>query len=351
MPTLQPPVLPTENDLNDTLIDVISYDREQVVEKSGVALHQLKDYLQDERITWVNVKHLSDADKIREVCNIIGIDYLITSDILNLEHTTKIEDWGDFLITICKVLRFENNDDDENLIAHKHLSIVLKDNSVITFCEKHDYDFEHLKESIRNNSLGIRQKQANYLYTKILDRISRNYSAVIDELDDRINLLEDELLDISQQRESENYNQEIQLIRKSYISFKKACLPLREQIQKVIRTEHHPLLTDENKMYIYDINDHIQYAYQEMEVCKDTISSLVDLYLANNDLQMNKIMKRLTIVSTIFIPLTFLAGIWGMNFEHMPELHWKYGYYIAWGIMVLVAIVVYIFLKKKKWTN
>lgn len=110
-----------------------------------------------------------------------------------------------------------------------------------------------------------------------------------------------------------------------------------------------PLIHKTNRVFFNDLNDHLNYVAQNIEICRETLSSLVDLYISNNDLRMNSIMKSLTIVSTIFIPLTFLVGVWGMNFENMPELKWKYGYPVAWGIMVCIGVGVYIFLRTKKW--
>ena len=129
---------------------------------------------------------------------------------------------------------------------------------------------------------------------------------------------------------------------------KKAILPLKEQYIKLLRAEN-LLIHKVNRAFFNDVNDHLQFVLQTIEICRETLSSLVDLYISNNDLRMNDIMKRLTIVSTIFIPLTFLVGVWGMNYKWMPELEWQYGYLFAWIVMAIIGIIVYLYFRKKKW--
>ena len=142
--------------------------------------------------------------------------------------------------------------------------------------------------------------------------------------------------------------EKIQVYRRNYRLIKKSIFPLKEQINKLFHTENQ-LLHKSNRPFFSDVNDHLQFILQTLEGCRDLLSALVDLYLANNDQRMNSIMKQLTIVSTIFIPLTFLAGIWGMNFHWMPELGWKYGYFFAWGLMIVVGVIVYFYFKHKRW--
>ena len=141
---------------------------------------------------------------------------------------------------------------------------------------------------------------------------------------------------------------QIQALRRQYMIVKKAVMPLKDQYVKLLRGEN-PLFHKATRAFFNDVNDHLQFVLQTIDICRETLSSLVDLYISNNDLRMNEIMKRLTVVSTIFIPLTFLVGIWGMNFAFMPELNWKYGYFIAWSVIIITAVLISIYLKRKKW--
>ena len=141
---------------------------------------------------------------------------------------------------------------------------------------------------------------------------------------------------------------QIQELRHRYLQLKQAALPLRDQYAKLLHSDS-ALLHKNVRPFFNDVNDHLQYVVQQIDLCRETLSSLVDLYISNNDLRMNAIMKRLTIVSTIFIPLTFLVGVWGMNFRRMPELEWEYGYPAAWAAMLLIGAVVYLIFRKKEW--
>mgnify|MGYP002536589046 CR=1 FL=1 len=167
----------------------------------------------------------------------------------------------------------------------------------------------------------------------------------ISSIDDALEDLEEELLTITDEND---IGIQIQSLRRQYMLMKKSILPLKEQYVKLLRAEN-LLIHKVNRAFFNDVNDHLQFVLQTIEICRETLSSLVDLYISNNDLRMNDIMKRLTIVSTIFIPLTFLVGVWGMNYKWMPELDWRYGYLFAWILMGVIGIVVYLYFRKKKW--
>jgi len=203
-------------------------------------------------------------------------------------------------------------------------------------------DFGVLKS---NDVLKIRGRQSDYLLSVLLNSIMGNYIATVSTIDDSLEDLEEELLTIS---DGNDIGIQIQALRRQYMLMKKAILPLKEQYVKLLRAEN-SLMHKVNRAFFNDVNDHLQFVLQTIEICRETLSSLVDLYISNNDLRMNDIMKRLTIVSTIFIPLTFLVGVWGMNFKIMPELDCRYGNVYAWILMLLVGGAVYWFFRKKKW--
>ena len=173
--------------------------------------------------------------------------------------------------------------------------------------------------------------------------------SIISKMEDDLEDLEEQFLSpLSPIPEKQPGIEEIQRYRRNYRLIKKSIFPLKEQINKLLHSENQ-LLNKANRPFFSDVNDHLQFVLQTLEGCRDLLSAMVDLYLANNDQRMNSIMKQLTIVSTIFIPLTFLAGIWGMNFQWMPELGWKYGYFFAWGLMLAVVVVLYFYFKHKRW--
>ena len=194
--------------------------------------------------------------------------------------------------------------------------------------------------------LKIRNRQTDFLLSVILNSVMTSFMSIISDLEDELEDMEGRLLS-SNPAEMPGI-EEIQQYRRIFRLIKKRILPLKEHIKKLLHSAN-TLLHKSNRPFFNDVNDHLQFVLQTLEGCRDMISALVDLYLSNNDQRMNGIMKHLTIVSTIFIPLTFLAGIWGMNFSWMPELNWKYGYLFAWILMLVTGTAVYLLFRRKKW--
>ena len=261
-------------------------------------------------------------------------------------------------ILILKIFHPNEHKEDDDLdgLLQQQVCIILGNNYVLTFLEKETDFFDEINSALRNDVLKIRSRQTDYLLSVLLNSIMTNYISTISSIDDALEDLEEELLTITDELEEEllmitNENDigiQIQGLRRQYMLMKKAILPLKEQYVKLLRAEN-LLIHKVNRAFYNDVNDHLQFVLQTIEICRETLSSLVDLYISNNDLRMNDIMKRLTIVSTIFIPLTFLVGVWGMNYKWMPELDWRYGYLFAWIIMAIIGIIVYLYFRKKKW--
>ena len=172
-----------------------------------------------------------------------------------------------------------------------------------------------------------------------------NYVSVVSRIDDDLEELESALFENADARDT---GIRIRLLRKQYLVMKQTVYPLKEQFSRLLHSDS-ALLQKNNRAFFNDVNDHLLYVVQTIDSCRETLSSLMDLYISNNDLRMNDIMTRLTVVSTIFIPLTFLAGVWGMNFKWMPELDWRYGYLLAWGIMLVLGVAVALYLNRMNW--
>ena len=236
-------------------------------------------------------------------------------------------------------------------INSEHISILITGNVVISFTESNNPVFENAYKAIESNMLNIRRKNSGLLLAFLLNTIIANLVESASKVEEMLEDIEETLLDIK--NDQGNMGLLIQQRRKEYMVIRKNSQPLKEQfakleITKLPRTENGIISSDILPIY-NDLSDQLQFIIQTTESCREIISSLVDLYISNNDLRMNAIMKRLTIVSTIFIPLTFLAGIWGMNFKMMPELDWQYGYGIAWSLMLLTAISTWLYMRKKDW--
>lgn len=330
-----------------THLHLCTYNAIEIQEISGDTFQSVAGTLNNERINWLQVHGMKDTETIHQICSHFEIDFLVLQDILNANHPTKIEEHDKHIVLILKLFypneRKEENDLDE--LLQQQVCIILGNNYVLTFLEEETDFFDDISTALRNDILKIRGRQSDYLLSVLLNSIMGNYISTISSIDDALEDLEEELLTITN---GNDIGIQIQSLRRQYMLMKKSILPLKEQYVKLLRAEN-LLIHKVNRAYFNDVNDHLQFVLQTIEICRETLSSLVDLYISNNDLRMNDIMKRLTVVSTIFIPLTFLVGVWGMNFKFMPELDWRYGYLFAWIIMIVIGIVVYLFFKKKNW--
>jgi magnesium transporter len=216
---------------------------------------------------------------------------------------------------------------------------------VLTFQERDNDFFDDVMRAIRNNVLKIRTRQSDYLFSVLLNGLITGYMSVAAAISDGLEELESALLADTGDRD---IGVQMQELRRDYMQLKRTVLPLKEQYSRLFRSDS-SLLHRVNRPFFNDVNDHLLNVAQNIDICRETLSSLMDLYISNNDLRMNDIMKRLTVVSTIFIPLTFLVGVWGMNFRNMPELEWEHGYILAWGVMIVIGFVTYLFFRTKKW--
>ena len=320
----------TGDSLTPTHIHLCTYNATEMQESSGDTFQSVKATLDSARINWLQVNGLKDTETIREIC----------------AHF-KIEKHDKYIVLILKLF-YPNTQKEENELdelLQQQVCVILGSNYVLTFLEQETDFFDDINAALRNDVLKIRSRQTDYLLSVLLNSIMTNYISTISSIDDALEDLEEELLTITDEND---IGIQIQSLRRQYMLMKKSILPLKEQYVKLLRAEN-LLIHKVNRAFFNDVNDHLQFVLQTIEICRETLSSLVDLYISNNDLRMNDIMKRLTIVSTIFIPLTFLVGVWGMNYKWMPELDWRYGYLFAWILMGVIGIVVYLYFRKKKW--
>ncbi len=330
-----------------THLHLCTYNLNEMQESSRTNFHEVSNSLNNERINWLQVHGLKDTETIREICEHFEIDFLVLQDILNADHPTKIEEHDKYIVLILKLFHpaKKENENDLDELEQQQVCIILGANYVLTFLERETNFFDDVSIALRNDVLKIRSRQSDYLLSVLLNSVIGNYTSMVSDIDDALEDLEEELLRIS---DGDDIGIQIQSLRRQYMLMKKSIFPLKEQYIRLLRGDS-TLMHKANRAFFNDVNDHLQFVLQTIEICRETLSSLVDLYISNNDLRMNDIMKRLTIVSTIFIPLTFLVGVWGMNFKMMPELDWRYGYCFAWALMIIIGIMVYAFFRKKKW--
>lgn len=327
---------------NPTRLHLCTYNKEGMTCYDEKELNSIIHLIKKENINWLQVIGLQNTDTIKAVCQHFNIDFLTTQDILNSNHLTKIEEHDDYNVVILKLLKKNN----EMEFEPQQLCIIQGKNFILTFLEKETDFFKDILSALNKNTLKIRNRESDYLLSVLLNSSMANFMSILSSMEDELEDMEESLIE-PYSKNSPGIDK-IQMYRRNYRIIKKCILPLKENINKLSHTENE-LINEAQRPFFSDVNDHLQFALQTMESCKELISAIVDLYMSRNDQRLNDIMKQLTIVSTIFIPLTFMAGIWGMNFQIMPELSWKYGYLMAWSLMITMAVILFLFFKHKKW--
>ncbi len=324
-----------------TKLDIIDYSIEYYERFETNNIEDAFKYEDSEHIQWINVNGLSNADDIVTLGNHFELHKLIQEDIVTTNQRPKIDEYDDYLFIVFKMLHY----DETEHLTNEHVSMVLGKDYVLTFQEAEGDVFEDLRERLEHGKGRIRGAKADYLMFAILDAVVDNYFTVIEFLSNKVELLEDKLFD---EKNNDDITEEIQDLKKEILKIRKAVLPLREVINRLEKIET-PLIEDRTGKYISDLYDHIIQVNESVEIYRDMIWGLMDMYMTTISNKMNEVMKVLTIMASIFIPLTFMAGIYGMNFEYIPELQLKYGYFYLWGAMVLVFFGLLWYFKRKKW--
>ena len=295
------------------------------------------------QISWVEFQGLSDKKIIEEVGNKFGIHRLWLEDVLNTEHRTKIEEMDLMLFAILKWVSVEHNKHHLNFKASQ-ISIIFGENFVLSFSDKKTNVFEPLKKRIRESVWKIRTLKADYLFYALIDFMVDQYFLVLEDIEDYFEYLEN--------RVTENINRvdpvDILNLKGDVLHLRKTIFPMKESLNKVIESGH-PWIEKRNLHYFKDLQDHIVQIVEVADYHNEISTSLMDFYQNTINRKMNEIMKVLTLFAAFFIPLTFIVGIYGMNFKFMPELDWKYGYLFVWFLIFsLIGFMFFIF-KKKKW--
>lgn len=324
-----------------TSLDIIDYSKEHYDRFETKVVADAFKYEDSSHITWINVNGLNDAEAIMALGNHFELHPLIQEDIVSTHQRPKIDEYEDYLFLVFKMLHY----DEKEKLTKEHVSMVMGKDYLVTFQESQGDVFDDLRERLSQGRGRVRGAGADYLMFAILDAVVDNYFTVVEFLSNKIELLEDRLFD---EQGNEEIPQEIQELKKEILKIRKAVLPLREVINRLEKIET-PLIEPSTTKYIRDLYDHIIQVNESVEIYREMIWGLMDMYMTTLSNKMNEVMKVLTIMASIFIPLTFLAGIYGMNFDNMPELHYKYSYFYLLGIMLLVVLLMVYYFKKKKW--
>ena len=321
-------------------ISVIDFDEDNVQEKVIKRVEDCFPYREKAGVSWINVDGLHDVMTIEKLGEHFKLHPLLLEDILNTSQRPKTEDYEDYFFFVVKMLY----PDDKNEIESEQISIVLGPRYVLSFQERIGDVFNPIRERILQGKGRIRKMGSDYLTYALLDSIVDNYYLVLEKIGERIEVIEEKLLKESPPETLK----EIHGLRRELIMLRRAIWPLREVVNGFSRSES-PLVKKETVLYLRDLYDHTIQVMDTIETYRDMITGMLDLYLSTVSNRMNEVMKVLTIIATIFIPLTFIAGIYGMNFRHMPELDWWWGYPLILLVMMTATITMLLYFRRKRW--
>jgi len=322
-------------------ITLMDYDENRVEEKRDVSLDACLPFKSLPTVTWVNVTGIHDVDIIRGFGEAFDVHPLVLEDIVHAGQRPKLEDLGEYLFIVLKMLVRGNAG---NGFDAEQVSFILGSNFVLSFQEREGDVFDAIRDRIKKGKGRIRKEGSDYLAYRLLDAIVDNYFVVLETVGEEIEQIQESVLE----QPAPSTLKQIQDMKKEMIFLRKSVWPLREAISNLEKGES-PLIGEGVRPYLRDVYDHTIQVIETVETFRDTISGTLDIYLSSVSNRMNEVMKVLTIIATIFIPLTFIAGVYGMNFKHMPELEWEWGYLTIWIVMLGLGCLMLWGFKRKNW--
>jgi magnesium transporter len=330
-----------EKKVESVRITIMDYDEQRFEEKQVARIEECFPFKQTPTVTWVNIDGLHDVGTIEKLGQAFDLHPLLLEDVLSTGQRPKFEDFEKYIFVVLKMLGYN---DEEQAVEIEQVSLVLGPNFVFSFQERVGDVFEYVRDRIRSAKGRVRKMGADYLAYSLVDAMVDSYFGILERIGDKIEVLEDELVTDP----NEKTLHQIYALKREMISLRRSVWPLRELINGVNRSES-TLLSEATRVYLRDVYDHTVQIIDTIESFRDIVSGMLDTYLSSISNRMNAVMKVLTIIATLFIPLTFVAGIYGMNFEHMPELKWRYGYAAVWAVMLVVAAGMLVYFRRKKW--
>ncbi|MCT4698408.1 magnesium/cobalt transporter CorA [Tenacibaculum haliotis] len=321
-------------------INAFDYTKDSLEEKKINKIESCFGYKETETTTWININGLNNVDAIQKIGNHYKLHPLILEDIVNINQRPKIDEYDDYIFVVFKMLYYDANQH----LKVEHISIILGDKYVLSFQESEEDVFDGIRERIRASKGIIRSNGSDYLLYALMDAVVDNYFLIIETMGEKVEKLE-ELLFTNPNNDTVK---EIQALKREALKIRRSIFPLREIVSKLEKAES-KLVKSKTLNYFRDLYDHTIQVIETIEIYRDMLWGLMDMYMTSVSNRMNEVMKVLTVISTIFIPLTFIAGIYGMNFDNIPELHYANGYYILWGFMIFLFFGLLYFFKRKKW--
>ena len=325
-------------------VQVIAYGPENLVEAVVDDMEQIADYLAKYPVSWVNVDGLGDPHTIQRLGEVFGIHELVQEDILNVRHRPKLEEFDDHLFIMTRMA------DGGEPFQYEQMSLIVGSNYVLSLQQHRGDCLDPVRERLRKNRGRVRSYGADYLAYSILDAVIDGYFPVLEDYGERLETLEEEILE----RPRQDTILKVQSAKRDMLALRRSIWPQREFLGSLAR-DTTPLIADHTRTYLRDTHDHAIRIMDLVDTYRDISSGLTDLYMSSVSNRMNDVMKVLTVIATIFIPLTFIAGVYGMNFNpeasplNMPELNWYWAYPAFWVVMIIIAALLLLFFKRRGW--
>lgn len=331
-----------EKKAEKVVIRILAYNSEKLIEKELETIEECLEFkgLPDINL-WINVDGLDRVDIIEKLGGYFNIHPLTLEDVLNTGQRPKTEDYDSYIYTVLKMMLLDKEKEE---ISIDQVSIIIGFNYLLSFQERQGDVFDPVRGRFENPASRLRKSGVDYLAYSLIDAVVDNYFLILEHFGDEIEYLEEGLV---LQPRPETLTT-IQKYKRDMITLRKAVWPLRELINGLQRVES-DLIRESTSIYLRDVYDHTIQVIDSVEELRDILSSMVDIYLSSVSYRMNDVMKVLTVIATIFIPLTFIVGVYGMNFENMPELKWRWGYPVVMLGITLIAISMFVYFKKRGW--
>jgi magnesium transporter len=324
-----------------TKITIIDYDEQNFQEKEAKTVEECFPFKETATVTWINIDGVHDSEVVGKIGSHFSIHPLILEDIMTTAQRPKMEDMEGYIFIVLRMLSLAGRKKD---VQSEQVSLILGSNFVISFQESEGDVFGAVRDRIRTGKGRLRKMGPDYLAYALIDSIVDNYFLTLEKLGEKVELIEEELVSDPDRRTL----QEIHVLKREMIYLRKSVWPLREVISGLERAESE-LIKESTGIFLRDVYDHTIQVIDTVETYRDMLSGMLDMYLSSVSNRMNEVMKVLTIIATIFIPLTFIAGIYGMNFRHMPELEWRWGYFVVLAFMFGIGVLMLNLFKRKKW--
>ncbi len=325
---------------NDKIkVTLIEFNDKEYFEKDYFDVSECYKDVKPGFVKWINVDGIHKLELIESIGKQFHIHPLTLEDIVHTESRAKFEEYSTYVVAILKMLYYEGT------VQAEHLSIVLFEETVISFQEPHGGDaFDLIRNRLRESKGRIRKMGADYLAYALIDAVVDHYFHVIEKLGEKIEDLDDEVMN----KPDRNTMLKLHALKRETQYVRKMILPSREMIINMLQSDT-DLISKTNTLYLRDVHDHINRVGDTLDSYRETLNGIMEIYLSNNSNKLNEVMRALTTISAIFIPVTFIAGVYGMNFDNMPELKSQYGYWITIGVMAALMLGMGIYFKRRKW--